>query len=126
MAFLSGSPLGSFTTAPCMEALGEVFASLPSVCADTDAANAKAHTQIIGHFIRIRLYRREGLVEEVRPVQCVALHGLEPGVADNPAKLFFGCAIRDTCRSHNIFFEHDGADVVAAETQAHLADLQAL
>ena len=32
----------------------------------------------------------------------------------------------DAGGAHDVFFEHDGADVVAAEAQAHLADFQAL
>src|SRR5215813_3572486 len=126
MAFFKGSPLGSFSTVPANEALDGFFDSLGLIWADTDATNAKVHTQIVAHFIRIRLYRREGLIEEVCPVQGVALHRLEPGVADNPTEFFFRGAIGDTRGPHNVLFEHNRADVVTAETQAHLADLQAL
>jgi len=33
------------------------------------------------------------LIQEIRPVQCVSLHGLESGVADDAANIFFGGAI---------------------------------
>jgi len=32
-------------------------------------------------------------IQEIRPVQCVSLHGLESGVADDAAEFFFGSAI---------------------------------
>src|SRR5262252_1476204 len=115
MAFFRGSPLGCFSTVPANAALDGSLDSWGLIWADPDAAKAKAHTQIVAHFIRIRLYRREGLVEEVCPVQGVALHRLEPGVADNPTEFFFRRAIGDTRGPHNVLFEHNRADVVTAE-----------
>jgi len=33
------------------------------------------------------------LIQEIRPVQCVSLRGIESGVADDAAEFFFGRAI---------------------------------
>ncbi len=64
----------------------------------------------------------DGLVEEHGAVEGVALDGLEAGFADDAAKLFFGGAAGFA----EALFEEDGADVVAAEAEAHLQDLEAL
>src|SRR5260370_32701887 len=66
------------------------------------------------------------LVEEVLPVQRVALGGAESRIADDAAEFFFSRAVRHACGSYYVFFEHHRAYVVAAEAQAHLADFQAL
>src|SRR5580693_937754 len=65
-------------------------------------------------------------IQEVLTVQRVPLCGTESGVADDAAQLFFCCAIGHACGADYIFFEHHRADIVAAEAQAHLADLQSL
>src|SRR4051812_44932218 len=66
------------------------------------------------------------LIKEVRPVERIPLHWFEAGVADDAAKLFFRGAIGYTGGADYVFFEHHGADVVAAEAQAELADFQSL
>ena len=60
------------------------------------------------------------------PIERVALRGLEAGVADDAAQLFFGGAVGDAGGAHHVLFQHDRAHVVAAEAQAHLADFQTL
>ena len=57
-------------------------------------------------------------VEKHRAVEGVALDGLEAGVADDAAKFFFGGAVARACGFDDVFFEHDGAYVVAAEVQS--------
>jgi hypothetical protein len=54
----------------------------------------------LGRFLRIVL------VQEVLPVERIALRGAEAGVPDDAAQLFFGRAIRHACGSYYIFFEH--------------------
>ena len=68
----------------------------------------------------------DGLVEEEGAVEGVALDGAEAGVADDAAKFFLGGAVLGAGGADDVFFEHDAADVVAAEAEAHLQDLQAL
>ena len=65
-------------------------------------------------------------VEEVGAIERVALHGAETGVADDAAQLLFGGAVAGSGGLYHIFFQHDRADIVPAEAQAHLADLQSL
>ena len=59
-------------------------------------------------------------------VEGVALAGLEACVADDAAKFFFCGAVRGAGGFDDVFFEHDGAYVVAAEAEAELEDLKAL
>ena len=68
----------------------------------------------------------ESLVQEVLPIQSVALRRSESCVANNPAEFFFCRAVGYACGSYYIFFQHHRAYVVAAEAQAHLADFQTL
>ena len=70
--------------------------------------------------------RASALVEEHGAVEGVALDGLEAGVADDSAQLFFGGAVAGAGGLHDVLFEHDGAYVVAAEVEAQLEDLEAL
>src|SRR5208282_3073919 len=66
------------------------------------------------------------LVKEVGAVEGVALHGAEASVADDAAQFLFGGAVGGAGGLDYVFFEHDRADIVAAEAQTHLADLQTL
>src|SRR6266496_4033655 len=61
------------------------------------------------------------LVQEVLPVERVALRRTEASIADDPPQLFFGRAIGHARRAHYVFLEHHRANIVAAEAQAHLA-----
>ncbi len=63
------------------------------------------------------------VVEEEGAVEGVALGGTEAGVADDAAEVLFGDAVGGA-RSAGL--ERDGAEVVAAEAQGHLDDLEAL
>src|SRR5690349_18772790 len=64
------------------------------------------------------------LIEEHGAVEGVALDGLEAGVADDAAEFFFGGAVAGAGGFDDVFFEHDGAYVVAAEMEAKLEDLE--
>jgi len=64
----------------------------------------------------------ESLVQEVLPIQGVALRRPESCVANNPAEFFFCRAVRHACGSYYIFFQHHRAYVIATEAEAHLAD----
>ena len=67
---------------------------------------------------------RAALVVEVQgAVEGVALGGAEAGVADDAAEVLFGDAIG---RARGAGVEGDGAEVVAAEAEGHLDDLEAL
>ena len=66
------------------------------------------------------------LIQKHRAVERVALDGLEAGVADDAAQLFFGGAVRGAGRADDIFFEHDRTHVVTAEVEAELENLQSL
>src|SRR5215469_4830031 len=66
------------------------------------------------------------LIQEICPIQGVPLHGTKPRIADDAAKFLFGGAVGYAGGAHDVFFEHDAADVVTAKAQAHLADFQAL
>jgi hypothetical protein len=68
----------------------------------------------------------ELLVEEIGPVQRVALLGDEAGVADDAAQFLFAGAVVGAGGGDHVLFDHDAAHVVAAEAQAHLAGLQTL
>ncbi len=65
-------------------------------------------------------------IQEILPIQRIPLRGPKSRIADNPPQLFFRGAVVHTGGSHYVFFQHDGAYVVAAEAEAHLADFQAL
>ena len=47
------------------------------------------------------------LVEEVLPVQRIALRGTEAGIADDAAELFFGGAVGHARGADDVLFEHD-------------------
>ncbi len=72
-----------------------------------------------------RLSKR-GLVEEHGAVERVALNGFESGVANDAAQLFFCGAVGSTGCFHDVLFQHDRADVIAAEAQTKLEDFQSL
>src|SRR5215475_5674760 len=65
------------------------------------------------------------LVQEIRPVQGIALLGNEPRVADQAAQLLFRGAMVRSSRAYDIFLDHDAANVIAAEPQPQLAGFQA-
>src|SRR3954447_9386134 len=54
-------------------------------------------------------------VQEVLSVKGIALRGAEARIPDNPAQFFFGRAIGHARSSHHVFFQHDGAYVIATE-----------
>src|SRR6185312_10632713 len=66
------------------------------------------------------------LVQEVLPIERVALSGAEAGIADDVPQLFFRGVIGDTRRTDYVFFEHDRANIIAAEAKAELQDFQSL
>src|SRR4051812_33189873 len=66
---------------------------------------------------------RRYLIEEVLPVKSVPLRRTEAGVADHAAELFFRGAVRGSGCLDHVFFQHDGADVIASEPESHLANL---
>src|SRR6202044_2243243 len=68
----------------------------------------------------------QALVKEVLPVQRIPLRGAESRIADDPTQFLFRSAVRHAGGAHYVFFQHHGANVVAAEAQAHLADFEAL
>ena len=57
-------------------------------------------------------------IQKHGPVEGVALDGLEAGVADDAAKLFFGGAVRGAGGLDHVLFEHHRTYVVAAEMKA--------
>src|SRR5579863_9065813 len=65
------------------------------------------------------------LFQRVGPVQGVALGGDEAGVGDDAAEFGFVGAVADASGVHDIFFDQNAADVVGAELQADLANLDA-
>ena len=52
--------------------------------------------------------------------------GLEACVADDAAEFFFSGAVRGSGGADYVFFEHDGAYVVASEAEAELEDFESL
>src|SRR6266478_8777387 len=65
-------------------------------------------------------------IQKILPVQRVPLRRTEARIPYDAPQLFFGCAVVDARRADDVFLKHHGAHVVAAETQAHLADFQSL
>jgi len=69
-----------------------------------------ADGQLLGRDVSVRVRLGPGvpcfLIQEVRPVQRVPLHGAEAGVADDAAELLFCGAIRHAGGTHHIFFQH--------------------
>jgi hypothetical protein len=65
------------------------------------------------------------LLERVGAIERVALGGDESGVGDDAAEFTFVGAVADAGGVHHVFFDQDTADVVGAELQADLADLDA-
>src|SRR5271165_4320309 len=65
-------------------------------------------------------------IQEELCVQRVALRGTESGIADDAAQLLLRSAIANAGRAHHVLLDHYRTHVVAAETQAGLADFQAL
>jgi hypothetical protein len=62
-------------------------------------------------------------IQKILPIQRIPLRRTEPRIANNPSQLFFGRAVGHARRPHNVFLEHDGTHIIAAEPQPHLADL---
>ena len=60
------------------------------------------------------------LVQEHRCIQGVALGGLEAGVTDDAAQLFFRGAVRGASCLDDVLLEHDRADIITTKAQAHL------
>ena len=69
---------------------------------------------------------KDALIQEHCSVESVALHRFETSVADDAAKLLFGGAVAGARGSNDIFFEHYGADVIAAKVKSQFQHLQAL
>src|SRR5258708_21676632 len=65
------------------------------------------------------------LLERVGAIERVALGGDEAGVGDDAAEFRFVGAVADAGGVHHVFFDQYTADVVGAELQADLADLDA-
>ena len=63
------------------------------------------------------------LLQRIRPVQGIALGGDEAGVRDDAAKLGFVGAVADAGGINYVFFDQDAADIIRAELQTHLANL---
>jgi len=55
----------------------------------------------------VSLVVKSQLIQEVLPIQRVALGWTEACVADNPAQLFLGRAVRHPGCSHHVFLQHD-------------------
>ena len=69
--------------------------------------------------LRLDIY----LVEEVGPVEGVALFGDEARIADDTAEILFRRLELGAGLGNHVLLNHHGADVVAAETEADLAHL---
>jgi hypothetical protein len=76
--------------------------------------------------IRLGVRGRGSLIQKILPVQRIPLCGPKSCIANNPAQFFFRRAVVHSRGADYVFFQHHAADIVAAEAQAHLADLQAL
>ena len=63
-----------------------------------------------------RCFLRIDLIQEVLPIERIALGWAEAGIPDDAAQLFFGGAVGHARGADYVFFEHDRADVIAAET----------
>src|SRR5580692_405714 len=63
-------------------------------------------------------------IQEVGAIKSIALFGDEARVADHTAQLFFRGLMMRAGRRDHVLLDHDAADVVAAETQSELADLE--
>src|ERR1035437_1109373 len=63
------------------------------------------------------------LLEQIRAVEGVALGGDVSGILDDAAELVFVGVVAHSGGEDNVFFNQDAADVVSAELQAHLTDL---
>src|SRR5271165_1524502 len=63
----------------------------------------------------VRPTRRDELIQEVLPVQRVALRGTKSRVANNPAQLFFGRAVGNPGSAHHVLLQHHRSHVVPAE-----------
>src|SRR5689334_12994141 len=68
---------------------------------------------------------RTSSFQGIGAVQGVALGGDETGVGDDAAEFGFVGAVADAGGVHHVFFDEDAANVVGAELQANLADLDA-
>jgi len=66
------------------------------------------------------------LIEKISPVKRVALFGNEAGVTDDVAEIFFRGGESGARLRHHILLDHDTADIVAAEAEAGLTNLQTL
>ena len=55
------------------------------------------------------------LIQEVRPVEGVALLGDESCFADHPPQVFFGGRVARACLADHIFLKHHAPYVVPAE-----------
>jgi hypothetical protein len=61
------------------------------------------------------------LVQIIRAVQGIPLFGDETGVADQAPEFFFRSPMVSARSAHDVFFDHDAADVVPAKAQPKLA-----
>ena len=69
---------------------------------------------------------RNRSVQKVSAIERVPLDGLESGIANDAAQLFFGRTVGDAGCPYNVLFKHDRAYVIAAKLQTELADFQSL
>src|SRR5579871_1902909 len=65
------------------------------------------------------------LLDIHRAIKSIALHGTETGVTNRPAQFFFVRLVRTTRGGHHIFLDQNTAEIVAAEAQGHLSQLDA-
>src|ERR1019366_9960013 len=66
------------------------------------------------------------LLHHIGPVQRVALCGNVSGVGNDAAQLGFVGAVGHACREDDIFLDQNASDIVGAELQTDLADLDSL
>ncbi len=85
----------------------------PSTCAQNPSSSLPA---------RIRVATAH-LFQRVTAVERVALRGDEAGVGDDAAEFAFVGAVFYAGGEDDIFFDEDAADIVGAELQTDLADL---
>src|SRR5271165_2985205 len=85
----------------------------------------RTSAQVDTRFIDSGEKRKASVQKELR-IQRVPLRRTEAGIADDAAQLFFGSAVAHTGGAHHVLLNHHRANIVAAEAQSGLADLQPL
>src|SRR5262249_9121176 len=66
------------------------------------------------------------LIQEIGPIERIALPGHEPRVADHPAEFLLAGPMVGPGRRYHVLFDHDAADIIPAEAETKLAGLEAL